>query len=364
MTTETRWWAEPPPGQASYLADVDPALLGVGLDPLPPGAPATVRFRPTPAVRVGQHVTAFLDALDRAAVALFPRWLPGAEHFDGTSELTIAAARALATRIAARTDHFGPFLADTAERALRGSTERHRFPDEVRARGLGGILASAYDRTSAAVLLDVPEQLTPAAERALAAAAVWLAEQGRFTVWLAGPPLRSVDHLQTINITLPSYLTRLVAEVGRSIVSTAGGASGVRPVGGPVLTYPPLSGVPRADSPAEQALERALASHEWACGRRWNWVLDWHPLGKAYRLDLYWPDDGLVVEVDGDDHRERWKFADDRHRDAQLQLGGHDVLRFTNDQVLTDPSAAAQTIRDLLGLRRNKPPEMRQHATG
>jgi very-short-patch-repair endonuclease len=354
MTTETRWWAEPPPGQASYLADVDPALLGVGLDPLPPGAPATVRFRPTSAVRVGQHVTAFLDALDRAAVALFPRWLPGAEHFDGASGLTIAATRALATRIAARSDHFGPFLADTAERALRGSTARHRFPDEVRARGLGGILASAYGRTSAAVLVDVPEHLTPAAERALAAAAVWLAEQGRFTVWLAGPPLRSVDHIQTIKITLPSYLTRLVAEVGP-----------VRePIAGPLLTYPPLSGVPRADSPAERALERALASHEWARGRRWNWVLDWHPLGKAYRLDLYWPDDGLVVEVDGDDHRERWKFADDRHRDVQLQLGGHNVLRFTNDQVLTDPSAAAQTIRDLLRRRRNKPPEMRQHANG
>src|SRR5689334_12015618 len=114
MTTEARWWAEPPPGQASFLADVDPALLGVGLDPLPPRAPAIVRFRPAPAPRVAQHVTAFLDALDRAAVALFPRWLPGAEYFDGTSNLTVAAVRALATDVAARSDHFGPFLADLA----------------------------------------------------------------------------------------------------------------------------------------------------------------------------------------------------------------------------------------------------------
>jgi very-short-patch-repair endonuclease len=93
--------------------------------------------------------------------------------------------------------------------------------------------------------------------------------------------------------------------------------------------------------------------HDWARGRCWNKVLEWHVLGKAYRLDLFWPDDGLVVEVDGDDHRERWKYADDRHRDAQLQLLGHDVVRFTNDQVLTDPQATALTIRDLLLLRRS-----------
>jgi hypothetical protein len=41
-----------------------------------------------------------------------------------------------------------------------------------------------------------------------------------------------------------------------------------------------------ADSAAEQALERALAPHEWACGRCWNEVLERHVLGKAYRLDL------------------------------------------------------------------------------
>ncbi|MFF5230689.1 endonuclease domain-containing protein [Dactylosporangium sp. NPDC000521] len=348
MTTGDRWWAEPPPGQASFLADVDPAQLSIAIDPLPAGAPAVVRFRPAPARHVGQYVTAFLDALDRAALDLFPRWLAGAEHLDGTSGLTVAAVRSLASRMAARSTHFGPFLAATAERALRhhsgdSADDKHRFPAELRARGLCSILADAYQRPSVAVLADVPAELDPDGERALIAAAVWLAEQGRFTVWLAGHAPQVAERIPVVKLTLPDYLRRLTADVAPAIDLPAP----------PVLTYPPLAGMPRADSAAEQALERALAPHEWARGRRWNQVLEWHLLGKEYRLDLYWPDDGLVVEVDGDDHRERWKFADDRHRDARLQLLGHDVLRFTNDQVLTDPHAAALTIRDLLALRRS-----------
>jgi very-short-patch-repair endonuclease len=342
MMTGDRWWDEPPPGQASYLADVDPALLNIAVDPLPPGAPAVIRFRPAPARQVGQYVTEFLDALDGAALDLFPRWLAGAERLDGASALSVAAVRSLAAGLASRSLHFGPFLAATAERALLRRAGTDRFPLEVRARGLCAILAEAYQRPSVAVLADVPDGLDADGERALVAAAIWLAEQGRFTVWLAGRLSLAVERIPVVKLALPDQLVQLVA----------GSPAGDLPPP-PVLTFPPLSGLPRADSAAEQALERALAPHDWARGRQWNQVLEWHLLGRAYRLDLYWPDDGLVVEVDGDDHRERWKYADDRHRDARLQLLGHDVLRFTNDQVLTDPQAAALTIRDLLALRRS-----------
>ncbi|SDZ44755.1 Very-short-patch-repair endonuclease [Asanoa ishikariensis] len=354
VTLGERWWTKPPLGQVSYLADVDPALLSLGFDPLPAGAPAIIRFRPAPGQRVGQYVNAFLDALDRAVLELFPRWLPGAEHLDGPTKLGIAAVRALAAGVAARSDHFGPFLAATAERALRDdlAAGRSRFPAEVRARGLALIVADVYGRESVALHTDVPNGLTPDGERALAAAAEWLAQHGRFTVWLTGTPLRSVDRIPSVRITLPVYLTRLAAEAGPRPGPVAAAGPGPVAAAPPVLTYPPLSGQPRADSAAEQALERALAPHEWARGRRWNEVLDWHLLGKEYRLDLFWPTDGLVVEVDGDDHRERLKYASDRQRDARLQLLGKDVLRFTNDQVLTDPAATAYVIRDLLLLRR------------
>jgi very-short-patch-repair endonuclease len=171
-----------------------------------------------------------------------------------------------------------------------------------------------------------------------------------------------VDRVRPVPLRLPGYLTALAAEVAevadpaaaalarRVAVADLPGTAAPEPE--PVLSYPPLSGLPRGDSAAEQALERALAPHEWACGRRWNHVHEWHILGRPYRLDLFWPVEGLAVEVDGPEHRGRMKFADDRRRDVQLQLLGHDVLRFTNEQVLSDVHAVVLRIRQLLITRR------------
>ena len=53
------------------------------------------------------------------------------------------------------------------------------------------MIAAAYDRQSAAVLIDVPPDLSAADERALTGAAEWLAQHAGVTVWLthelAGP---------------------------------------------------------------------------------------------------------------------------------------------------------------------------------
>jgi very-short-patch-repair endonuclease len=371
--TTARWWELPPSGRVSYLVGADPGLLEIALDPLPDSAPAVIRFRPGAGGAVGDRVGLLLEEMDRVAVAAFPRWLPGAERLSGAGDLGVAAARELATRAAARSHNFGPFLADLAERALRGRAGRSRFPAEVRARGLARVIADAYERESAALLIDVPDGLPPADERALAAAAEWLAQHGRLTVWLAGAPLRVVDRLPSVTIALPAYLTSLVAEAepatdgpaGRSVDPSPRSPAVDQPRDlAPMLGFPPLTGVPRWDSPAEQALERALARHEWARGRRWNQTFEWHLLGKPYRLDLCWPAEGLVVEVDGPDHRERLKFADDRRRDVQLHLLGHVVLRFTNEQVLSDVSSVVRTIERLLCRRREDnthPMEMRRH---
>jgi very-short-patch-repair endonuclease len=358
VRTAAQWWAVPPARQVSYLAGVNPQLLDVALDPLPATAPAVVRFRPATGVPLAGQVAVLLDELDRAAVTLFPRWLPGAERLDGPTSLGVAAVRSLAARTAARSSNFGPFLVDLAERGLRGRADgpvgrrpggRSRFPPEVRAAGLAQVVADAYGRESSALLIELPDELAPADEHALTATAEWLVVHGRFTVWLAGAPLRVVDRVLSVSIALPGYLTQLATE-------TAGMAEveGVVGVPGPaaVLSYPALSGLPRADSRAEQALERALASHEWAGGRRWNHTLEWHILGRPYRLDLFWAAEGLAVEVDGPEHRGRMKFADDRRRDVQLQLLGHDVLRFTNEQVLSDVHAVVLRIRQLLATRR------------
>lgn len=343
------WWDAPPKAQVSFLAGADPELLGVDLDPLPDGAPAVVQFRPAAAVPFAGQIAVFLDELDRVALALFPAWLPGAERLDGPQGHGLAAVRALAGDAAARSRNFGPFLADLAERALRGGVPagRSRFPAEVRAAGLARVVADAHGREVPAVLIHVPGGLTPAAEAAFTRAAEWLAHNGRLAVWLAGAPLHTVDRIRTVPVTLPPHLTRLAAEAHRV----------ARPAGdvehGPVLVIPPLSGQPRRDSPAETTLERALAPHDWARGRRWNHTYEWHVLGQCYRLDLFWPEEKLVVEVDGPEHRRPVPFADDHRRDVHLHLQGHAVLRFTNDEVLTDVGAVVAKLCNMLHQRRS-----------
>jgi very-short-patch-repair endonuclease len=354
--TVAQWWAVAPPHQVSYLASVDPELLSIALDPLPDTAPAVVQFRPVARAGTGDLVALLLDELDKAAVALFPHWLSGAERLDGPQGLGLAAVRALAAECAARSRNFGPFLTDLAERSLLGEPSgQSRFPAGVRAAGLARVIADAYHRESTALLVVVPDRLSPVDERALVAAVEWFAQYGRFTVWLAGAPFQHVDHVRSVAVALPGYLNQLGAEAEQVDVASEGGGT-TEPA--PTITYPPLSGLPCRDSPAEQALERALAPYEWAQGREWNRSFEWHALAKPYRLDLFWAADSLVVEVDGPDHRGRLKFADDRHRDVQLQLLGHDVLRFTNEQVLSDVQAVVMRIETHLGRLRANPYRM------
>lgn len=62
-------------------------------------------------------------------------------------------------------------------------------------------------------------------------------------------------------------------------------------------------------------------------------------------VDAYWPEAGLVVELDGYEwHRTRAAFERDRERDARLAAAGLRVLRFSWRQ-LRRGSAVAQAIR-------------------
>jgi Protein of unknown function (DUF559) len=59
-------------------------------------------------------------------------------------------------------------------------------------------------------------------------------------------------------------------------------------------------------------------------------------------VDLYWPADRLIVEIDGyEAHRTRATFEADRRRDAALGAAGYRVLRFSR----RDMTRASHTPR-------------------
>jgi very-short-patch-repair endonuclease len=70
----------------------------------------------------------------------------------------------------------------------------------------------------------------------------------------------------------------------------------------------------------------------------------------GYEVDLLWPEQGLVVEVDGYAyHSTRHAFERDRARDAALQAAGYRVVRFTWRQIVHEPHAVVAQLARLLG---------------
>jgi very-short-patch-repair endonuclease len=65
----------------------------------------------------------------------------------------------------------------------------------------------------------------------------------------------------------------------------------------------------------------------------------------GYEVDFFWPDERLVVEVDGYAwHASSAAFARDRRRDADLHASGIRVIRFTWDDVTKHPEATIAVL--------------------
>ncbi|MFI9595128.1 endonuclease domain-containing protein [Nonomuraea sp. NPDC052265] len=335
-------WAELPIGQVVRL-DADPDAVALALDPLPDDAPAVVTYFAAEERSVADLAASVLRELDKAAIALFPAWLPGAEGIEGPSGVNVAAVQALARGRASVTGHFGPFLAELARRALTGGLSG--LAPEVRAAGLVRVLADSFGRARLAVLVRVPDGLGTAARDVLVAGCEWLAHRGRAGVWLAGAPLDD-DRVRTIPAPLPAPLGGVPEDIPPAVPlpGTADRA--------PAVAYPPVAGRPHPGSASEQALEAALSSRTWAGGRAWNQTYRPGPLAVPIRVDLLWERERCVVEIDGPDHRAPAKFAADRQRDVLLQLDGYAVLRFSDGQVLTDMDTVVRQIGQFLRNRR------------
>lgn len=71
-------------------------------------------------------------------------------------------------------------------------------------------------------------------------------------------------------------------------------------------------------------------------------------------VDLHWPELRLVVEVDGwAFHGGRERMNRDRDRDQRLLLAGWRVIRFTRDQLASDPAQCARRLAALSGRPRS-----------
>lgn len=78
------------------------------------------------------------------------------------------------------------------------------------------------------------------------------------------------------------------------------------------------------------------------------------PVG-PYELDLYWPDEGVAIEIDGyAHHRSRPRFEGDRRKDAWLRARGIEVIRLTWRQIVRDPTATAVLIGQVFALNRER----------
>jgi very-short-patch-repair endonuclease len=66
----------------------------------------------------------------------------------------------------------------------------------------------------------------------------------------------------------------------------------------------------------------------------------------GYEVDAYWPEYGLVVELDGwEFHKTLHAFETDRRRDAALTAAGYRVIRFSWRQVIREAATVAAAIR-------------------
>jgi very-short-patch-repair endonuclease len=90
---------------------------------------------------------------------------------------------------------------------------------------------------------------------------------------------------------------------------------------------------------AEKALWKALRRNQ-LCGVSFRRQ---HPIGR-YVLDFYCASAGLAIEVDGGQHAEGSQREIDRRRDQWLSANGIRMLRFWNNEVLSNLQGVLQTI--------------------
>ncbi|WP_163204681.1 DUF559 domain-containing protein [Blastococcus saxobsidens] len=102
---------------------------------------------------------------------------------------------------------------------------------------------------------------------------------------------------------------------------------------------------PRAESPMESVLRWLLHTAGAPAPVLQHEIRT--PAG-LFRADMAWPDRRVLVEFDGDVHRDRAVFVRDLRRQNALVASGWTVLRFSSADVLGRPDVVVAQIRRAL----------------
>lgn len=331
------YWSVLPSSGIVSLTDVGPTDMAMALDDLPDDAPAVLLVRIDEAVSSAQVIDALVVGLEKTTYDLYPAWLPGAEVSPGRGTIDRLAARALASELASGSEHYRPYVTDLATNAVAAQsgtdprTLADKYSTATRIAGTIRVLASSFDRDRVVIAWYSSNPLPIEQQQFVATACDWLASY--VGVWLLDSLAGELDRFATMSACAPQAAQAEPHDEFPWVLRT--------------VTFPPVSGRPHPSSNAEQRLESHLTQRAWASDRRWNHLVPTGDLEPYVRADLVWPEARLVVEIDGADHRTAVKYADDRRRDVALQLAGYLVVRFTNEQVLSDTTRVADIIEKL-----------------
>ena len=179
------------------------------------------------------------------------------------------------------------------------------------------------------------------------------------------------DELETVDGALTTSLARTLLDIaateGEDTLTKALRVAERRrlsdPVGLPALIarYPGARGTAIAQRTLDAGLYRAM-TESWLEDVFLPFLIDrvipqplvnptLHIAGRTFRPDCLWPDQRLIVELDGRaDHELELGFESDRERDAELVAAGYRVIRITRRQLELDPDGVERRLRAALAV--------------
>jgi very-short-patch-repair endonuclease len=289
-----------------------------------------------------------LDTLAGTALRMWPIWYGDVDFGAiGLSALDRAAARRRIERLARDIPRLSPIWAARAVvRAVAGRLPLvPGFPRETQLRQLGLAISPR------GLILVIAVQGADHGREALLGlvhALEWLARQADMAVAVL-LARELADHPALLRILFDAFV--VAATDDRFAENEA--VSSATPL--PDVWLGPVLGRPHPHSPAEQKLHLALMNDA-ELGRLFHYnqrvktIYKTHPI-----VDLLWTGGRVVVEIDGDSHRQPHQYAADRHRDFQLLVSGYHVLRLTHDEVMRDTARAVEKIRSVVHYCRRTP---------